>query len=173
MVTFVQNTGIALLAKTTIAQVRPIHSLIGLNKDMRVWEQINTSNVLYPTTPSDDTMWSAPEYHLVAVWWSGSGWRSQSENHSHPPLPPPAQRWDQVWVILSSYHHDHFHDRGQGSWHWREMHVQCGQRRWSCLSGSPPPPPAPPALELGLCPAICMFANQFQRLAFTSNTQSS
>ena len=36
MVPFVQNTGTALLAKTTIAQVRPIHSLIGLNTDMRV-----------------------------------------------------------------------------------------------------------------------------------------
>ena len=158
MVTFVQNTGIALLAKTTIAQVRPIHSLIGLNKDMRVWEQINTSNVLYPTTPSDDTMWSAPEYHLVAVWWSGSGWRSQSENHSHPPLPPPAQIWDQVWVFafslcLSLTHPDLVQwprwlfswsrSRISSSWHWREVHVQCGQRRWSCLSGSPPPPHRP------------------------------
>ena len=67
MVPFVQNTGIALLAKTTIAQVRPIHSSIGLNKDMRVWEQINTSNVLNPPPPHVTSPWISLGGRLM-VW---------------------------------------------------------------------------------------------------------
>ena len=180
MAPFVQNTGIALLAKTTIAQVRPIHSSIGLNKDMRVWEQINTSNVLNPPTPPCNQP-------LNITWWPFDGLDLAGDpNRKTIPilLFLYAQRWDQVWVFafsicLSLTHPDLVQwprwllswsrSRISSSWHWREVHVQCGERRWSRLSGSHHTTRIR-ARALSCNMYVC---TPFQRLAFTNNAQSS
>ena len=170
MVPFVQNTGIALLAKTTIAQVRPIHSSIGLNKDMRVWEQINTSNVLNPPTPPCNQP-------LNITWWPFDGLDPAGDpNRKTIPIllshllhrdgtkfECSLSRFAFLWhiLILSSDHDDYCHDRGQGSPH-HDIGEKCTCSAGRGAGPASLDPTTPPALELELCPAICMFAHHFK-----------
>ena len=118
-------------------------------------------------------MWPAPEYHLVAVWWSGSGWRSQSENHSHPPLSLCTEMGPSLSVRFLALP---FSDT---SWSCpvttmiivmiavKDLLIMTLARSARAVRGEGLVPPlwiptTPPALELELCPAICMFANHFK-----------
>ena len=191
MVPFVQNTGIALLAKTTIAQVRPIHSLIGLNKDMRVWEQINTSNVLNPPTPDP----TAPppqttpcDQPLNITWWPFDGLDPAGDpNRKTIPillshlLHRDGTKFECslscfafLWhiLILSSDHDDYCHDRGQGSPH-HDIGEKC-----TCSAGRGAGPASLDPHHTTRIRARALSCNMyvckpFQRLAFTSNAQSS